>query len=88
MDDLIHFESGEYDGIIFDDMDFRHLPRVAQIHILDTDDRRSIHCRYTCANIPAGTRKIFTTNEDGGSIFSFPDPALDRRCKIRHLDRL
>lgn len=84
-DDLRHFQKDEHTAILFDDMDFKHFPRNGQIHILDSDDDRSIHCRYDCAFIPAGTRKFFTTNEDGGNIFDLTDPAIRRRVKVRHL---
>lgn len=63
MDDLLDFKPEEHDGIVFDDMDFHHLPRTAQIHITDWDNKRSIHCRYRTAQIPKHTRKIFTCNE-------------------------
>lgn len=87
MDDLLKFNE-EYDGIIFDDMDFKHLPRSAQIHLLDSDQPRSIHVRYQVASIPAGTRKVFTTNVHNGDIFEFPDAALERRCRRRECAQL
>lgn len=87
IDDLRLFQKDEHDGIIFDDMDFGHIPRTAQIHLVDSDDDRSIHCRYDCAVIPAGTKKIFTTNNFEGRIF-LDDPAINRRIKIRHLIKL
>lgn len=83
-DDLRHFKEEEHNGIIFDDMDFTHFPRSAQIHIVDTADDRSIHCRYDVAFIPAGTKKIFTTNNFNGSIF-MDDPAIARRIETIHL---
>jgi len=62
MDDLKKLSS-EHKSIIFDDMDFEHLPRTSQIHLVDQHDTRSIHCRNTTATIPAGTEKIFTANK-------------------------
>lgn len=82
IDQLRNFESGEYDGIIFDDMDFNHLPRTSQIHLTDFDEDRHIHARYNAALIPAGTRKIFTANTMPVNI---QDPAIARRCKIINL---
>lgn len=79
MDDLLKFKAGEHTGIIFDDMSFEHVHREAQIHIADQDNERSIHCRFTCATIPAHTKKIFTTNNVSGTVFC-DDPALGRRC--------
>lgn len=63
MDDLLRFLPGTHDGIIFDDMDFLHMPRTSQIHLVDQDNDRSLHCRYNVAFIPARTPKIFTCNE-------------------------
>lgn len=79
MDDLRAFDGSRHKSIIFDDMSFLHMPREAQIHIVDNDDTRSIHIRYGVARIPAGTKKIFTCN---GPIFT-EDPAIARRI-IKH----
>jgi len=74
--------NAEHDGIIFDDMDFRHLPRTAQIHITDWDEERDINARYGCAKIPANTRKIFTCNTECVSMY---DEAIARRVKVIEL---
>lgn len=79
MDDLLGFNPSKYDGIIFDDMCFRHMPRTAQIAIVDWDNPRSIHCRYRTANIPKHTRKIFTCNEVP---FDLSDKAISRRVTV------
>lgn len=85
IDDLLRFDADMHRGIIFDDMDFNHIPRTGQIHLVDQDDPRSIHCRYNVAHIPAGTQKIFTSNEIGGRIFDLNDAAVMRRVKIHHI---
>lgn len=85
MDDLLSFNPDIHEGIIFDDMDFRHLPRTSQIHLFDRDLPRSIHCRYATALIPARTKKIFTTNEHEGCIALTSDPAIRRRISIHRL---
>jgi len=85
MDDLRQFSPENYTGIIFDDMAFAHMPREAQIHIVDFDNPRSIHVRYGTALIPAGTIKIFTTNVRDGRIFT-DDAAINRRLTIHHLE--
>lgn len=75
-----------HDGIVSDDMCFKHIPREACIHLLDWDFEREIHCRYTCAVIPKKTKKIFTTNIEDGDIFpDDPYGAIRRRItkKIR-----
>jgi hypothetical protein len=82
MDDLLQFDRNKHDGIIFDDMDFQHMPRSAQIHIVDVDFDRSIHCRYRAAAIPRNTKKIFTTNQAYGTIFNLNDQAILRRLTI------
>lgn len=81
IDQLIDFNSN-YDGIVFDDMSFEHIPRESQIHLVDIDQPRSIHCRYKTANIPANTKKIFTTNHKLGLIFDLRDAAIHRRVTV------
>jgi len=85
MDDLLKYDEGEHDGIIFDDMNFLHTPREAQIHIVDCEQPRSIHCRYNAASIPSGTKKIFTTNNYDGVIFVAGDGAIKRRVEVFEL---
>lgn len=84
IDDLLNYDPEKYTAIIFDDMDFMHLPRTAQIHLADQDDDRSIHCRYSTATIPANTIKIFVTNNNEGKIF-MDDAAINRRIKTYHI---
>jgi hypothetical protein len=66
-------------------MDFKHLPRTSQIHLVDVDNDRSIHCRYRTAFVPARTKKIFTTNESSGLIVELADAAVKRRIEVHHL---
>lgn len=87
MDDLLNLTT-DNDGIVFDDMDFKHYPRTTQIHIMDSDEDRSIHCRYRCAEIPAGMPKIFTTNEVGGCIVDVNDAAILRRIVRVEVNKL
>lgn len=84
IDDLGRLDE-TYDGIIFDDMNFSHLPRTAQIHLVDWTQSRSIHIRYGTATIPRETRKLFVTNEVGGRVFDLNDGAIARRVEIKHL---
>ncbi len=83
MDDLTRFVPEVHEAIIFDDMSFTHMPRSAQIHILDVDDDRSIHVRYQTAFIPAGTLKFFTSNEE--DIFLNTDRAINRRLTVHRI---
>lgn len=75
-----------HEGIIFDDMAFNHIPREAQIHLVDWDLPRSIHIRYGTAYIPAKTPKIFTTNQPFGLIF-LNDRAINRRVKTYQVNK-
>ena len=62
LDDLKAWDPDRYDGIVFDDMSFLQLPLQTQKYLCDWNDSRTIHCRYTNAQIPPRTRKIFTCN--------------------------
>lgn len=60
--DTLKTISPDHDGLVFDDMSFRHWPIEAVIHLLDTDCQSTINVRYGTVTIPANTRKIFTHN--------------------------
>lgn len=79
IDQLKSFKPGFHKSIIFDDVDFKHWPRVSQIHLCDYHDPRSIHCRYATANIPAGIFKCFTCNE---LPIDITDEAIRRRVRV------
>lgn len=85
LDQLNNFVPDFHSGIIFDDMSFLHLPREAQIHIVDQDNDRAIHIRYGIGFIPKQTKKIFTTNIANGHIFDLNDGAIKRRVYPREL---
>lgn len=70
-----------HDGIIFDDIDFTHNLRQTQIHLVDWDHDRSIHCRYGNAFIPKHTCKIFTCNFNHIPV-NIKDDAIARRCIV------
>lgn len=53
----------EHKSIIFDDLDFRHLPSPTQKYLTDCMDLAEIHVRYATARIPATVTRIFTANE-------------------------
>lgn len=81
LDDLTRYNSDDYDGIIFDEACFLHLPREAQIHLCDQDQDRSLHVRYVCARIPKHTKKIFTSNKRIHEIL-LDDGAILRRIQV------
>jgi tRNA A37 threonylcarbamoyladenosine biosynthesis protein TsaE len=85
IDDLKLYKPSLYEGIIFDDMDFKHMPRTAQIHLVDSDNSRSIHVRYGTAWIPRKTKKLFTTNEFNGAVVDLDDSAIERRVETFNL---
>lgn len=85
VDDLKQFQEGIHDGIIFDDMSFTHLPREANIHLVDYEHGSSIHARYANAELPTGVPRIFTTNVDRGACVLIDDPAVRRRVNILHI---
>lgn len=80
LEQLKGFIPDVHDGIIFDDMSFKHLDRNQQIFITDIDEDRAIECRYEPAFVPAKTRKIFTTNVL--DIFNLDDEAINRRVTV------
>ena len=83
IDTLHRFQEGTHDGIIFDDMDFRHWSRTAQIGLVDQEEGSQVHCRYYVGYIPAGLPKVFTGNEDP---FDLVDGAIARRTTTLRYD--
>lgn len=78
IDGLKKFDPKHHDGIVFDDMDFKHYHRTHQIHLTDWNNTRDIHCRFINATIPKHTKKVFLCNE-----YCFTrDPAIDRRVTV------
>ena len=79
IDQLLDFDPDEYDGIVFDDMDFNDISRSTQIALVDNAMPRGIRCRYRTPVIPRGTKKIFTCNSWPMNI---DDPAIKRRVSL------
>lgn len=77
MDQLRNFNGHE--GVIFDDMSFKHLPRESQICLVDTHEERAIHIRYGIATLKANTPRIITTNRSPDDILNIHDGAIARR---------
>lgn len=76
----------DHDGIIFDDMNFEHWPRSAQIHLVDNAIARAINVKHDIARIPAYTRKVFTRNPWAG-IFDLEDDAIITRVSVREVTK-
>ncbi len=79
--------SPDNDGIVFDDMSFRHWPTESVIHLLDWELASEINVRYGTLQIPARTRKIFTHNNaspfyNSETIDPLQKEAIDGRLQI------
>jgi len=86
-DRLKEYDENEYEGLIFDDMSFKHWPREAQIHIVDFDNDRQIDVKHGMAVIPARTPRIFTTNVMPAEMLLANDGAIARRIQEVFIDR-
>lgn len=81
IDRLKDYEPTYHRSILFDDMDFSHIPRTAQIELVDRENPRDIHRRYGITNIPAGVPKCFT----GNTRMFLDDEAINRRIRVVNL---
>lgn len=86
-DMLKSYDEHEHEGIIFDDMSFKHWPREAQIHIVDFDNDRQIDVKHGMAIIPAGTPRIFTTNLMPAEMLLSNDGAIARRIQEEFIEK-
>jgi len=90
VDQLREYDAGIFPGMIFDEGSFKHIPREAQIHLIDVEEDRTVHCRYAPAFLPAGTLRIITTNGHPSDILLWSDFAIRRRCQwveVRKLNK-
>ena len=92
IDALKEYKTGMYEGIVFDDMSFKHWPREAQIHLLDTDNVSQINVKHSIAIIPEGTPRIITTNLLPQEVLSLnmmstEECALYRRVQLEWIER-
>lgn len=62
LDSLLELRD-HHKSIIFDDLDFRHLPVSTQKYLVDRQDLCEIHVRYKVARIVPDLVRIFTANE-------------------------
>jgi len=70
-----------HQSIVFDDLDFRHLPHHTQKFLVDMEMPASIHVRYAVATIPSGLPRIFTANEYPFERTGIHGRAIARRVK-------
>lgn len=73
-------------SIIFDDLDFKHLPVSTQKYLTDCMDLAEIHVRYRTARIPASLPRIFTANEYPFTVEGIHGHAIKRRCELHEFN--
>ncbi len=81
-DDLRKFDPDFNDGIVLDDIDLSRLTKSELINLTDWEVDRTIKCRYSNAEIPAKTRKIFTSNYVFSSAIN-PELAVEKAITRR-----
>ena len=88
LDDLLEYQEGRHDGIVFDDMSFTHWQVEYVLAMLTIDEPTSIKCRYRNVRLPVGLPRIFTHNENPFPIPEGPDQvtALNRRLNRVYID--
>lgn len=88
--DLSKLSSGDYDGIVFDDMNFNKWNCCNVIHLVDQECDRTINVKYGSVAIPAGMPRIITLNTLDNfwpeNMNDAQKPALSRRIQIRHFN--
>lgn len=89
--DTLKTLSPDNDGIVFDDMSFKHWPPEAVIHLLDQEFSREINVRYGTCHVPANTPKIFTHNTNNpfykDEIEEAQKEAIERRLNRKFISR-
>lgn len=80
-DQLKKYATGEYEGIIFDDMCFDKWEREWIIAIVDIDDDTALDVKHGYVEIPAGTPRIFTSNRSPENQLLANDDAIKRRLQ-------
>lgn len=81
--DQLRKVEAEVKTLIFDDMSFGHIPREAQIQLVDRQAERAIHVRYGVASIRVGVKCIFLSNKL--EFLNIEDEAIRRRCYVINL---
>lgn len=91
LDQARDFHPDRYDAIVFDDANIHHLCAEAKIHLADFTQPSQVQCRYTNANIPAFTKRVFTSNKSPEEFWKGRDmsddqfEAIRRRVKFIHI---
>lgn len=62
VDTLRCYRSGYHASILFDDIEFKHMPRATQLQLCDFENQCQVHVRYGVAVIPAHVPRLFLCN--------------------------
>jgi len=84
LDSLVHLTK-EHKSIIFDDLEFKHLPVATQKFLTDCTDLAEIHIRYKIGQIPPRMTRIFTANEYPFTDEGVHGEAIRRRCETVYI---
>lgn len=89
LEDLRKFRPKYHDGIVFDDMSFKHLPPETMIHLLDVEQTRTIYARHHNVTIPKGVKRIIVHNYKeaiySDKILDEQVVAVNRRINFLHV---
>lgn len=82
---LNDFDRFVHDGIVFDDFSVKHWPPETVIHLLDMEEDSFIRVLYGTCEIPKGTPRIFTHNNENPFYdpFGKMPPTLDQINAIK-----
>lgn len=72
----------EHDGIVFDDMSFKHMPAEERLAILERRNPTCIHARYSNIPLDPYPPRIFTHNNN--DIFFGPQDTEAQTCAIQN----
>lgn len=81
IDTLRLWRPGYHKSIVFDDCDFKHLPRSTQLMIADYENQVQVHCRYGVAYIEARVPRLFLCNP-GHEPFAEDAAIQGRRLRV------
>lgn len=87
LDCLRRFRVGYHKSIVFDDCDFKHLPRSTQLMLCDYENQVQVHVRYGVAMIPARVPRLFLCN-DGAEPFIYDTAIQGRRVQVVHIQTM
>lgn len=69
----------DHQSVVFDDLDFKHLPHHTQKFLVDLEQPATIHVRYSTVTLPSFLPRIFTANEYPFEQLGIHGQAINRR---------